>query len=387
MLVSIGHMFLRSNLTAYRGIIVLFFCLLLGGGVFGAGYLVMFSASDTEETPSYSSNEVGFEAEPQPMELYSLRIGKGRNYSIEELQTYTRTPGPWRVGLQIGHWQNDRVPTELNNLTGNTGATWNGITEAEIIYDIVMKAVPLLESAGVVVEVLPATVPKGYKADAFVSVHADGNQNSRINGFKLAGPRIDYSGRADVLVRSITTAYREATGLAEDSAITNRMTAYYAFNWPRYEHAIHPHTPAVILETGFLTSPIDRAIIVDNPDRAAAGLAKGVLDFLADTTVYPVREIRTPTLPIIGTVVCAPLRAERRLGSRTYDCLPSVESPEGFFVALAGVASTTPLLGERVMTAGEYMPAQTLDTYFWFPYDVIGMVSNTTEIPIENTVP
>jgi hypothetical protein len=387
MLVSIGHMFFRNNLTAYRGVIVLVVSLLLCVGLLVAGYVFIFSPPTTEDTASFSGEEVGFEAEPQSIELSSLRIGKGRNYSIDELQTYTRTPGPWRVGLQIGHWQNDRVPPELNNLTGNTGATWNGVTEAEVIYDIVMKAVPLLESAGVVVEVLPAMVPKGYKADAFVSVHADGNQNSRISGFKLAGPRIDYSGRADVLVRSITAAYREATGLAEDSAITNRMTAYYAFNWPRYEHAIHPHTPAAILETGFLTSPIDRAIIVDNPDRAAAGLAEGILDFLADTTEYPVREIRTPALPIIGTVVCAPLRAERRLGSHTYDCLPSVESPEGFFVALAGVASTTPHLGERVMTAGEYMPAQSLDTYFWFPYDVIGMVTKATEVPIENTVP
>gem|GEM_PF-6910029 len=36
-------------------------------------------------------------------------------------------------------------------------------------------------------------------------------------------------------------------------------------------------TPAVIVETGFMTSPTDRAIIVSKPGVAAKGIADGVL--------------------------------------------------------------------------------------------------------------
>lgn len=58
------------------------------------------------------------------------------------------------------------------------------------------------------------------------------------------------------------------------------MRGYYAFNWYRYDHAIHPMTPAVIVETGFLTNAADRALIVDDPGRVAQGITKGILKFL-----------------------------------------------------------------------------------------------------------
>jgi hypothetical protein len=57
------------------------------------------------------------------------------------------------------------------------------------------------------------------------------------------------------------------------------MSNYYAFNYRRYEHALHPMTIAVILETGFLTSQSDWGVIVDDPDRAARGIVAGVTAF------------------------------------------------------------------------------------------------------------
>ncbi len=326
------------------------------------------------QTASESVHEAAFDAEPSPARMAALFVGKGRNYSIEELNSYERTPGPWRVGIQVGHWQNDTMPDELKALEYNGGAAWGGLSEAAAMYEIVEATAAKLEAAGVIVDVLPATIPKGYRADAFISVHADGNRDTSISGFKIAGPRRDYSGRSEALVEALYTSYEAATGMSEDSAITNRMTAYYAFNWPRYEHAVHPHTPSVIVETGFLTSAVDRAVIVATPEVPAAGIVEGVLAFLNNTNEYQVRQIAVPTLPLVGEVVCAPLRAERRTSTRTYDCLPSVESSEGLFVALYGVGSSTPLIGQSVTTSGEYMPAQTLDTYFWFPYDIVGLV-------------
>jgi N-acetylmuramoyl-L-alanine amidase len=58
------------------------------------------------------------------------------------------------------------------------------------------------------------------------------------------------------------------------------MRGYYAFAWWRYDHAVHPMTPAVILETGFLTTAADRKIIVEQPELSAQGLANGIIIFL-----------------------------------------------------------------------------------------------------------
>src|SRR5690606_11215286 len=64
-------------------------------------------------------------------------------------------------------------------------------------------------------------------------------------------------------------------------AITRRMRGYYAFNYRRYDHALHPMTVGAILETGFLTSARDRAVIVSDPDRAARGIARAVSQFIS----------------------------------------------------------------------------------------------------------
>ena len=57
------------------------------------------------------------------------------------------------------------------------------------------------------------------------------------------------------------------------------MQNYYAFNFERYVHALHPMTIAVILETGFLTNARDRTIIVDDPERSARGIVAAVVAF------------------------------------------------------------------------------------------------------------
>ena len=57
------------------------------------------------------------------------------------------------------------------------------------------------------------------------------------------------------------------------------MRNYYAFNFRRYEHALHPMTIAVIIETGFLTGSRDRQVIVNDPERAARGIVEAVVAF------------------------------------------------------------------------------------------------------------
>ena len=57
------------------------------------------------------------------------------------------------------------------------------------------------------------------------------------------------------------------------------MRNYYAFNFRRYEHALHPMTIAAILETGFLTNAGDREVIMRQPERAARGIVEAITAF------------------------------------------------------------------------------------------------------------
>ncbi len=187
-----------------------------------------------------------------------------------------------RVGLQVGHFENENPPTELAWLKGNTGAYAAGKWEKEVVGVIVVRARDILEKQGVIVDILPAVIPPGYRADAYISVHTDGSdKNPKANGFKVASSAKDKTGLARKLAAALDQAYETETGLRrDDKNITRNMTHHYSFAYDKYEHAISSKTPGALLETGFLTNADDRKIIVDRPEIPARALAYGILDYL-----------------------------------------------------------------------------------------------------------
>lgn len=190
-------------------------------------------------------------------------------------------PGPKRVGLQVGHWQNEAVPPELGRL--QHGAVGGGKQEWEVNLEVAERAKALLEAEGVEVDLLPAAVPPRYRAHAFVSIHADGDTAGVLRGYKIARPGFSSIPAVDDrLVEALYAAYGPATGLRrDDEHITVRMRYYYAFNSRRYCHAVAPGVPQAIVETGFLTSAADRRVLIGDPDAPARGIADGLLAFLA----------------------------------------------------------------------------------------------------------
>ncbi len=184
-----------------------------------------------------------------------------------------------RVGIQVGHWKSSELPDELARLRSSSGAFAGGYHEADVNLEIAKRVVALLESRGLAVDLLPATIPPGYDADAFVAIHADGSSSGNSRGFKLATPWRT-SRASQMLLDLLTTEYSNATGLPQDGAITFNMRGYYAFNNRRREHAIAKTTPAVIIEMGFLTSAADRAVIIGQPDNVAIGIANGIIRYL-----------------------------------------------------------------------------------------------------------
>ena len=190
-------------------------------------------------------------------------------------------PGPRRVAIQAGHWKTDEAPDEFPNLRFQFGSSVAGIDEVNVNLDIADRVAVILRAKGLIVDVLPATIPPSYVADAFVALHADDDGGfGTATGFKIAhgfyrGPF------EDGLVDALTKEYAAATGLPLNDQITDDMTDYYGFAWFRYEHALAPHTPAAILEMGYLSNSDDRALLINEPDVVAQGVANGVLRFLA----------------------------------------------------------------------------------------------------------
>lgn len=191
-------------------------------------------------------------------------------------------PGTKRVGLQAGHWQYQDAPDDLAELRTNPGAYGGGMAEWEVNLDITERTAAYLRAAGVEVDILPTTIPVRYRAHAFVTIHADGDVSGSLTGFKVARPRFSSIPVVDdSLVEALNEEYGPATGLERrDDQISRRMTAYYAFNARRYQHAVAPGVPQAIVEAGFLTSASDRGLLIGDPDSAARGIASGILRFL-----------------------------------------------------------------------------------------------------------
>lgn len=225
-------------------------------------------------TPNYSTQEIEFEKEEPTNQSSDVPSRFG------DLSVWTRPVGPPRVGLQVGHWKNSELPKELKRLIGSTGASVGGVHEWEVNLKIAELAAEQLREHGIEVDILPATIPPSYWADLVIAIHADGNLDRSASGYKAAAPRRDMTGRATEFAELLNAEYGRITGLVYDPEITRNMRGYYAFNWRRYEHSVHPMATSVILETGFLTNAGDRRIIVSRPELSAQGIVSAVVAFL-----------------------------------------------------------------------------------------------------------
>lgn len=231
----------------------------------------------------------------------------------------TPTPRPAgtvpRVGIQVGHWKSNELPEELARLRGSTGAFVRGMSEAEVNLDIAKRVEALLVARGVAVDLIPATVPPGYDADAFVALHADGATGPGARGFKIAAPWRT-SRASQQLKDALDAEYAAATGLPRDGSITVNMRGYYAFSYRRHTHAIARTTPAVILEMGFLTSPADRAVMTGRADAVARGVVNGIMRYLAARDPLDGAALLPPDFAIHRPIGTTTVRAAPRDNAR-----------------------------------------------------------------------
>jgi N-acetylmuramoyl-L-alanine amidase len=189
--------------------------------------------------------------------------------TIIPLPTPTPTPLPPLVALVAGH-------------SGGTdpGALCpDGLREVDITTDVAARAKTLLEARGYRVDILAEfdtrlnAIKRDYSPNAFLAIHAD-SCIYNVSGYKVARAANSASPQEDDrLVRCVSSSYAAASQLPfHEDSITTAMTLYHGFM------KINPQSPAAILELGFLGS--DKAILKNNRDQLALGIADGITRFL-----------------------------------------------------------------------------------------------------------
>lgn len=211
-------------------------------------------------------------------------------YRTAVRQTLLVALGPPRVGVQIGHDGVAAHPDELGHLRGNTGGFALGRSELSVNRGVAAALKRRLKAQGVAVDLLRATPPAGYTADLVLALHTDSlapDVARGRTGYKSAHFEPPRSPLESRLKRLVDASYLRATGLPDDTAnVTSAMREYYAFNFRRYAHTVHPATPALIVELGYLSSPHDAALL-RRPERVAGALTGGVVQFLQSRNRLP----------------------------------------------------------------------------------------------------
>ena len=193
---------------------------------------------------------------------------------VDLLPKLTPLPQPWPttyplmyIGVVAGHWQYD------------SGAVCpDGLREVDITLPVAQQVVAILSWQGYQVDLLSEydDALTGYRADAFISIHADSCDFPGLSGFKVA--RVEHSSvpeEEDRLVDCLWETYAADTGLApHKDTITPDMRNYHAFR------TISPYTPGAIIEIGFMLE--DRWLLENGQDAVASGIVDGLICFLAE---------------------------------------------------------------------------------------------------------
>jgi N-acetylmuramoyl-L-alanine amidase len=174
------------------------------------------------------------------------------------------TGSPLHIGIVAGHSGND------------SGAVCpDGLTEAQVNQAVAEAVVRALKRRGATVDLLQEFDRRldGYRADAFVSIHADSCEVD-LSGYKVASLE-GGSDASERLTECLWERYGAITLLPpHPSTITYDMSRYHAFR------EISPATPAAIIEIGFLKG--DRKLLEKAPGRVAEGIVAGLDCFLQD---------------------------------------------------------------------------------------------------------
>lgn len=163
----------------------------------------------------------------------------------------------------------------------DTGAVGNGLLEKNINLEVGLKLQENLNQAGALTvmsrasdtfDSLQTRVSKGAKAgaDVFISIHANANDNSSANGTET------YYDTTYAVADSLKLAQKVQSRMVSALGTRDRGVKTAGFYVIKYSKM-----PSILLETGFVTSPIDASILKSTTakDRLASGMTAGVSNY------------------------------------------------------------------------------------------------------------
>jgi hypothetical protein len=219
---------------------------------------------------------------------------------VPENAAIARLAGPPLIAIQAGHYREAELPDELARLRGGTGASFGGVREVDVNRSVAISLARMVEAAGWKAILLPATVPPGLRADAFVAIHADWGDSASKRGWKLSPPW-RASEASKLLSSAIAWSFRSDPSLVEDSGgVTIAMRGYYAFSYRRFAHAASPFTPGAILELGFITNPEERRSLAGNPRYWAGLVMRGLEAYLENNERDRPEDLRPAVFPWVA---------------------------------------------------------------------------------------
>ncbi|MEK6472672.1 cell wall-binding repeat-containing protein [Bacillus safensis] len=163
----------------------------------------------------------------------------------------------------------------------DAGAIGNRLLEKNINLEVALKLRSRLHQAGALIvmsrtsdtfDSLQTRVSKGAQAsaDIFISIHANANDNSRANGTETYYDTTYAAANSIKLAQKVQPRMVSALGTRDRGVKT---AGFYVIKYSRM--------PSILLETGFVTSPIDASILKSTAakDRLASGITTGVSNY------------------------------------------------------------------------------------------------------------
>lgn len=164
----------------------------------------------------------------------------------------------------------------------NAGAEGNGLREQDIVYDIGIRLARILRSRGLETRLSrpsPQTQlgtsnasslatrvndANSWGANYFVSLHTNAASNPSVSGSESYVYKRDSI--AESLAENILIQLRNTTGL-RNRGVFPRPSLYVLRK---------TRMPSVLVELGFITSPEDAALMRNDPESFARGVANGI---------------------------------------------------------------------------------------------------------------
>lgn len=177
----------------------------------------------------------------------------------------------YRIGIISGHRGKD------SGAVCEDAYGYPELQEADINFSVAQRVVAKLKAENFTVDLLDENDPRldNYQGVALVSIHANTcyDFGEFVSGYIVAKAEARPDFGNDTLLREcVALNYGALVPLERSFVLTLDMTDYHVFR------TIHPLTPAVILEMGYMLA--DREVLENEPELLAQAITNGIYCYL-----------------------------------------------------------------------------------------------------------